>query len=171
MDTRDDELTRRRSTVRPDRPGGRTRTALTAPVPLWMALAAALAALVVAFTVGRVTDAVSSDSTITVHGSVTLSTGSFLNLGASCSADGGFSDISAGTAVTIGDQTGAIIAVGQLEPGRITQDASGTALLCSFGFDVQVPGGRAEYTVTVSHRGTQVVSPAQTRDVELTLGS
>jgi len=114
-----------------------------------------------------------SDQTITVHGSVTLGPGAYAPTGnGSCTADpGGYSDISAGTAVTIGDQTGATIAVGQLDAGRAIGDSASFDAGCVFAFDVKAPGGRTEYTVTVSHRGTQVFTPDQIHAANLVLGT
>src|SRR5690349_16752531 len=57
-----------------------------------------------------------SADTITVHGSLTLKRGAWASAtgtaGETCAALDGYNDISAGTAVTIGDQTGATIVVG-----------------------------------------------------------
>ncbi len=109
-----------------------------------------------------------SADTITMHGSLTLKHPAWVSatgtLGEDCTALDGYNDISAGTAVTIGDQTGATIVVTQLEQGQVTADG------CAFNFDTQVPAGRTSYTVTVSHRGTQVFSPDQILQANMTLG-
>jgi len=106
-----------------------------------------------------------SKKTVTVHGSLTLTQGAYKEGdGTDCTAGDGFSDISPGTAVTVGDDAGATLAVGQLQAGQITGGG------CAFGFDVKVPAGRTSYTVTVSHRGTQVFSPDQIGEADMTLG-
>lgn len=93
-------------------------------------------------------------------------------IGDSCVAEGGFTDISAGTAVTIGGPDGKTLAVAALEAGKVTGSA-GSPAQCTFDFDANVPDGLSEYTVTVSHRGTQVFSEEQARSggIDLTLGA
>ena len=111
--------------------------------------------------------ATSAATTVTVQGSLTLKhswLSATATLGETCTASDGYSDISAGTAVTIGDQTGATIVVGQLQPGQVTADG------CEFDFNMQAPAGRTSYTVTVSHRGTQVFTPDQIAQANMTLG-
>src|SRR6185312_221315 len=62
-----------------------------------------------------------SKKTVTVHGSLTLAQGAYKEGdGTGCTAGDGYSDISPGTAVTIGDDTGATLAVGQLQAGQVT---------------------------------------------------
>jgi len=104
----------------------------------------------------------SSAATITVHGSLTLKIGAFENIdNTNCTSLEGYNDISAGTAVTIGNQNGATIAVGQLGAGHIQGSRDTGDLRCVFGFDVPAPYGETLYTVTISHRGTQTFSPVQ----------
>lgn len=93
-------------------------------------------------------------------------------LGDPCITQGGFTDITAGAAVTIGGPDGKTIAVGALEAGQVAGTA-GQPAQCEFDFSVQVPQGLAEYTVTVSHRGTEVFTPEQVLqgEVKLTLGA
>lgn len=93
-------------------------------------------------------------------------------LGDPCITQGGFTDITAGAAVTIGGPDGKTIAVGALEAGQVAGTA-GQPAQCEFDFSVQVPQGLSEYTVTVSHRGTQVFTPEQVLqgEVKLTLGA
>lgn len=111
------------------------------------------------------TSAASTAATVTMHGSLTLRTGAYVNQdGTNCVSGDGYSDISAGTAVTIGDQTGATVVVTQLQQGQITGNG------CEFDFNTQVPSGRASYTVTVSHRGTQVFQPDQIMQANVVLG-
>ena len=91
-------------------------------------------------------------------------------IGDTCVTTGGFTDISEGTAVTIGGPDGKTIAVVPLEAGQVTGQA-GSPANCTFDFAANVPPGLSEYSVTISHRGTQVFSPAQVLagDVQLTL--
>lgn len=103
---------------------------------------------------------------VDVFGTLTLPAGSFVSNGASCSGDGGFSDIAGGVAVTVGGPDGQTLAVTGLEAGAETVQGD-----CVFSFDVQAPAGLSLYTVTISHRGTQTYTPAQIdQGIELTLG-
>lgn len=88
-----------------------------------------------------------------------------------CVAEGGYTDISAGTAVTIGGPAGQTLGIGSLGPGRVTSNDANNAE-CQFGFSVPVAGGQSLYTVTISHRGTQTFTPDQVaQGVQLTLGA
>jgi hypothetical protein len=100
------------------------------------------------------------------------STGGSVNQGDPCVTLGGFTDITAGAAVNIGDSTGKTVAVGALEAGTVAAQADQSAA-CEFDFAIQVPAGLSEYTVTISHRGTQVFTPEQVHDgqVKMTLGA
>ncbi|MEU7815278.1 hypothetical protein [Pseudonocardia sp. NPDC049154] len=70
--------------------------------------------------------------------------------GSVCSGDGGYSDIHAGTGVTIANAAGAVIATGSLSSGRASSSTT-----CDFTFTVpDVPAGEDFYQVEVSHRGT-----------------
>lgn len=111
-------------------------------------------------------------ATTTIHGTLTLGAGAFnateSNTASgtveSCTGVGGYSDINAGVAVTVGDATGKTTAVGQLQGGT---PQSGQ---CVFAFQVKTPTSTL-YTVTVSHRGTQTVTAEQAvLGVALTLG-
>ncbi len=139
------------------------------PVPLDFTLALVVVGILAGGGIGATLfHGGSSSSTINVHGSITLRSGAY-NFGSgtsACSAADGYNDITPGAAVLIGDQTGATIAVGQLEPGHLAQSGAG----CSFDFNVKAPGGRSSYTVTVSHRGTQVFSPLQMQEADMELG-
>lgn len=94
----------------------------------------------------------SSSATTAVHGSLTLPDGGYTSTGDVCSGSGGYQDISAGVAVTIGDQTGKTLAVTSLAAG--TFGGGG----CQFAFSAKVPAATT-YTVTISHRGTQTFTP------------
>ncbi|WP_194893891.1 hypothetical protein [Catenulispora pinisilvae] len=95
----------------------------------------------------------SSSATTAVHGTLTLPDGGYSSVGTTCSGSGGYQDISAGVAVTIGDQTGKTLAVTSLAAG--TFGGGG----CQFAFSTNVAAATT-YTVTISHRGTQTFTPA-----------
>jgi hypothetical protein len=108
---------------------------------------------------GLVVAVAGAASSIDVEGTFTLTdsyssywgsgVGSFTP-GRSCEGDGGYSDIQAGTAVTISDAAGRVVAAGVLAGGRASSSAD-----CDFTFSVpDVPGGEDLYRLEVSHRGT-----------------
>jgi hypothetical protein len=112
-------------------------------------IAAAAVALLLGLTV-------SANSTMDVTGTFTLlDDGGYRSLGAftsgsSCEGDGGYSDIHAGTQVTVADAAGTVVATGILGSGTARSIVS-----CEFAFTVpDVPTGEDFYQVTVSHRGT-----------------
>jgi len=75
----------------------------------------------------------------------------------------GYDDLHDGTEVTLTDENGKLLAVGQL-----TRTST-----CSFTFTLEnVPPGRQFYGITISHRGTLHYSEQQLRQgVELSIGS
>jgi hypothetical protein len=83
-----------------------------------------------------------------------------------CEGTGGYSDMTAGTAVVVADSTGKTVATGSLGTGQVQIDT------CTLPITVpDVPGGLSEYVVTISHRGSQVVPGAQANQpLQLTLG-
>jgi hypothetical protein len=91
----------------------------------------------------------SKPGTISVFGTLTLTSG-FANLdGQRCAGRGGFDDVHEGAQVVLTDASGTTLAVGALLPGLIQSDG------CVFAFAIQnVPSGKGFYGVTVSHRGT-----------------
>lgn len=116
-------------------------------------------------------------TTFTLSGSITLnpSTGAYsvnevTYAAGSCQGTGPYSDISPGVAVLVADPQGHTVATGSLEAGIQESGDNGP---CKLPFDVpNVPLGLASYSVTISHRGTQVVSSAEAHTgVNLTLGS
>lgn len=92
-------------------------------------------------------------ATTAVHGTLTLPDGGYSSVGNTCSGSGGYQDINAGVAVTIGDQAGKTLAVTSLGAGGFGGGG------CVFPFAAQVPAATT-YTVTISHRGTQTFTPA-----------
>lgn len=117
----------------------------------------AVAALAVGFGAGWLAHTSSSSSsssaTTPVHGSLTLPDGGYNSVGDTCSGSGGYQDISAGVAVTIGDQTGKTLAVTSLQAGTFGNGG------CVFTFSAKVAAATT-YMVTISHRGTQTFTPA-----------
>lgn len=111
--------------------------------------------------------ATQSDSQVHVHGTLAIAAGDFTPGANGCQGDSGFSDITPGTAVTVGGSTGQTLGIGALSVGQ--EDSGGN---CVFSFDVAVPAGQSVYTVTISHRGTQTVSQDELANgIALTLGS
>lgn len=161
------------------------QTGSAAPVPLWKRRPIqGAAAVVIVAAVGLGTWLGSrGPGDITVKGSISVGPlGSVDSDGGNapaadgdpCQAMDGYDDITQGATVTIGGSTGQTLAVGALGQGVETNvdDSAGTPLGdCVFPFAVKVPGGQSAYTVTVSHRGTQTVTPAEAQSgVALTLG-
>ncbi|MGH3438294.1 MAG: hypothetical protein ACRDRN_17735 [Sciscionella sp.] len=112
----------------------------------------------------------SGANTFTLHGSMSLKGGDddVTTTAAGCAGSGGYSDISDGTAVTVYDAGGAVVATGDLT--KATSD--GAACM----FDIQVPDvpvGSKFYQVEVSHRGkiTVPAGDAESGTVSITLGS
>jgi hypothetical protein len=125
-------------------------------------------------------------ATFTMRGSINMpNTGSGVaeneDNNGGCHGIGGFSDITPGTAVMVQDDRGQTVAMGSIG----TSAAAFTTMnhpevglpptlwmsACTMYFAVAgVPDGRPLYSVTVSHRGSQVFTSAQAHgDVELTL--
>jgi hypothetical protein len=87
--------------------------------------------------------------------------------GDACESSGGYTDITAGTAVVVGNGTGQTIGTGGLQAGieANVDDTLGTpAGNCVFQFAVTVPAGESAYTVTISHRGTTTLTPDQVKN-------
>ena len=129
--------------------------------------AVAAIALAVGFGAGwasHTSSSTSSSATTAVHGTLTLPDGGYTSIGNVCSGSGGYQDINAGVAVTIGDQTGKTLTVASLKPGHFGGGG------CQFDFTATVPAATT-YTVTISHRGTQTFSPADVASgFNMTLG-
>lgn len=110
-----------------------------------------------------------------IHGSDTSGSSVEVDSDGTCSVSGGYDDVNAGTAVTVYDKTGTIIATTSLGDGVGTateQDSEFPDIYigsCALPFSVQVPISDF-YQVEVSHRGRITVSKAEAGDVEATLG-
>jgi hypothetical protein len=121
----------------------------------------------IALTGGFAPDEFTLRGNITITDDDTFAPG-ILSDGATCQGTGGYSDLSPGTAVIVADPTGRVVATGALANGVDLGAGS-----CMLPFSVPgVPGGLASYSVTVSHRGTQVVGPGEAHSgVLLSIGS
>jgi hypothetical protein len=79
--------------------------------------------------------------------------------GQGCQGAGGYSDLSADTAVVVTDSQGRQVAVGAMQAGRL---AGGHRNWCLMPFSVRgVPRGLSTYSVTISHRGAEVYTPEE----------
>ncbi|MFE1321040.1 hypothetical protein [Kitasatospora phosalacinea] len=93
-------------------------------------------------------DAVANTETFTLIGSMTLTSGA-VETKNGCAGSGGYGDIGTGADVTVYDESGKVLAVGALGPGR-TQGLDG----CTFMVNVtEVPTGPKFYQVEIGHRG------------------
>jgi hypothetical protein len=85
---------------------------------------------------------------------------------ASCTGAGGYSDIGAGTQVTVKNGKGDVLTTSELQPGE------GGSLRCSFPFTFNVTEGEDRYIVSVGRRGELSFSfgELKSRGVALFLG-
>lgn len=107
--------------------------------------------------------------TFALHGTMVLDGGydGVTSTPGGCAGTGGYSDIADGTAVTVYDSTGAVVASGQLA------NSTGGGTSCTFDIVApKVPGGSRYYQVEVSHRGKITYSARDMRrgNVSVTLG-
>lgn len=124
--------------------------------PIGGAAVAALAVVIVALAGGF------GAGTFTMTGTLILVDQTSLSASAQvdktpCQGTGGFSDLSPGTAVLVQDSTGQTLATGSLGAGW-RDGASGACMLPFTVADVR--DGLSAYSVTISHRGTQVFTAA-----------
>ncbi|WP_244181985.1 hypothetical protein [Streptomyces curacoi] len=97
-------------------------------------------------------------ATFTLTGTFELTDGVVGDDAGGCKGGDGYDDIFEGTAVTVYDAAGTVVATGYL--GDSTREG-GT---CRFSVSVGgVPTGRGFYKVEVSHRGTVQLTEAQAR--------
>lgn len=134
--------------------------------------ASILAAALVGLTAcGSPTAVAEKPTPFKVTGSMTVEAGdgSDGTMGGECVTDGGYSDISVGTQVTVKDAAGKVLALGSLGAGRTTDNkqAMGAwneqtssfesvvkASTCTFYFSVEnVLEGESIYSIEVAHRG------------------
>jgi hypothetical protein len=83
-----------------------------------------------------------------------------------CAGKGGYNDIGPGTAVTVSDESGTLLAKGTLD------SSMGENTWCVFDFDIKdVPSGATFYKVQISHRGEMSYTEEEARGrVEVSLG-
>lgn len=86
--------------------------------------------------------------------------------GSTCAGAGGYSDVSAGTAVTVKNAKGEILTTTYLEPGQ------GSSYRCVFGITFVITDGQDRYVVSVGRRGELSYSFAELKagGVALQLG-
>ncbi|WP_207545588.1 hypothetical protein [Mycolicibacterium fortuitum] len=102
-----------------------------------------------------------------LSGTLTLNGGDFsVMTGSNCRGVRGYSDIGPGTAVTVSDEEGTLLAKGSLDIGY------GESGWCSLPFHItDVPGGKHFYKVEVAHRGEVSYTEAEAKaSVHLQLG-
>ncbi|MEO3759783.1 hypothetical protein ABGB19_16035 [Mycobacterium sp. B14F4] len=102
----------------------------------------------------------------TLEGALAVYSDVGLTGGPGCRGTGGYSDIGPGTAVTVSDEDGTLLAKGALGAGYGEQG------WCSWSFRVtDVPGGKKFYKVEASHRGEVNFTESEAREgVQLQLG-
>jgi hypothetical protein len=119
-------------------------------------------------------------NTLTVHGTMSVPEKITLNsmnasLGERCAADDGYDDIAVGTDVTVKDNDGHTVAIGELGSGTLVGDASDwTNRLCSFPFTVTIDDATSDfYSIKMGRvsRGEVDFPVAKlTRPVRLSIG-
>lgn len=94
-------------------------------------------------------------------------TTSGLPIGYKCAGEGGYTDIGPGTALTVSDETGKLLAKGAIE------SSYGQSGACTLTFKIyNVPGGATFYKVEVSHRGQMSYTEAEAKaGIDLSLGN
>jgi hypothetical protein len=105
--------------------------------------------------------------TFTAHGTVLLLYRRGTGQSGECGGETGYHGIGPGTQITVKDESGELVAVGELGTDtRIKQ-----RFFCKFRFRVpNVPSNLASYVVEVAHRGAFTYSRAQLqREIGLTL--
>jgi hypothetical protein len=117
------------------------------------------------------TSTTTTPTPFTVLGSIVLTSASIFGaeeMGSPCAGSSGMSDIRAGAAVTVTDETGKVVGLGELSSGKTTQ----VRIECTFDFIVyKVPPGHGFYGVEVSHRGVVRFAEAKLREpIGLSLG-
>jgi hypothetical protein len=156
---------------------------LPTPAPAWLRKRPLIAAGIVVVAAAGIAIGVTATSgpgTVQIHGALALGPLAAIDTttgipadGDACQAEGGYDDITAGAAV-VGNGTGQTIGTGALQAGTEANvdDSAGTPLgNCTFHFAATVPAGESTYTVTISHRGMQTLTPQQvTNGILLTLG-
>ena len=110
----------------------------------------------------------------TLHGTLTLTTSSDITRsGGHCSGTGGYSDLTAGGAVTVKNESGTVIATGSLDQG--VSDATYPTVVCHFAFTISNVPDAKFYSIEVTHRGALTYSQDQLNSndwkVDATIGT
>jgi hypothetical protein len=141
---------------------------LSGPV---LGFAAAVLLVVVGVGVYFGVNALTKDEPFTVTGTLQLNgdgsiTTSDLPMGFACGGIRGYGDIGPGSAVTITDESGTLLAKGAIENSR------GDKTSCMLTFKVfDVPSGAKFYKLEISHRGDMSYTEAEVKQgVEVSLG-
>lgn len=141
---------------------------------LWAAGGIVMGAVVGVLSTLAATGTFEGSSSFVLNGTITVSGGpdtvATSSDGTGCQGTGGYSDITPGTAVTVANAQGQVIATGALGSGVMA--SSGELDACSLSFTVpDVPDGLPSYSITISHRGPQVVPSTEAHSgVALSLG-
>lgn len=135
--------------------------ALPASRPRWF-LPAVVVAAVLAAGIGVTFSVITAGAVLAPH---TFSADGFVVISnTTCdSIPDGFSDIAPGVDVNVKDQSGKLVAFGELRKGK---DIGGAIDSCAFPFKVtDIPSGLGIYSVEVSHRGAiQYKEPRMRKD-------
>lgn len=81
----------------------------------------------------------------------------FTSTKGACRGSGGYDDLAGGTSITVYDNSGAVISVGQLKDGFVVDAA------CYFAWSIAGVPKSSFYKVEISHRGQLTYSYAQAR--------
>jgi hypothetical protein len=90
-----------------------------------------------------------------------------------CGVDDGYDDIRTGAQVTVTDEAGKVVALGNLLGGTLAAEDGTMYVLakCRFPFTLEVPAGATFYGIEVANRGVVRYEPkALERYLTLTLG-
>jgi hypothetical protein len=150
-------------------PGDARRFPFTAAGGFLAALVLVAAGVGVYFGVSALTSKEKGEP-FSLSGTVSLRTDDITTSGLpsdfACAGKGGYNDLRPGTAVTVSDETGTLLAKGTLD------SSFGEKTWCVFAFDVQdVPSGAKFYKVQVSHRDEMSYTEQEARGrIEISLG-
>lgn len=91
-----------------------------------------------------------------------------------CATKDGYDDIHEGAQVTVTDENGKVVGLGNLTSAGLWADAPDTLVImsqCRFNFTVAVPSGATFYRIEVAHRGVVRYTASEVAtEVHLTLG-
>lgn len=91
-----------------------------------------------------------------------------------CLTKAGYSDISAGSQVTVADGSGETVGVATLGSADVSENAAGSARVCQFSFTVSgIPAGSRFYSVHIgnANRGDQSYTQEELEDgIALSIG-